>query len=55
MSVDLIIILAIVAIFLLLLHNKKTQEAKMEKDYDNMMKEGDFTGLKTMFGKQFLI
>ena len=55
MSVDVIIILAIVAIFLLLLHNKKTQEAKMEKDYDNMMKEGDFTGLKTMFGKQFLI
>ena len=27
----------------------------MEKDYDNMMKEGNFTGLKTMFRKQFLI
>lgn len=55
MSADLIIILAIVAMLLLLLTNKKAQEAKMEKDYDNMMKEGNFTGLKKMFGKQFLI
>ena len=55
MSADLIIILALVAMLLLLLPNKKAQEAKMEKDYDNMMKEGNFTGLKTMFRKQFLI
>ena len=55
MSADLIIILALVAMLLLLLLNKKAQEAKMEKDYDNMMKEGNFTGLKTMFRKQFLI
>lgn len=55
MSTDLIIILAVVAIFLLLLRNKKAKEAKMEQDYDTMMKEGDFKGLKNMFGKQFLL
>lgn len=55
MSTDLIIILAFVALAILLLRNKKTKEAKMEQDYDTMMKEGDFTGLKMMFGKQFLI
>ena len=50
-----IIILAVVAILLLLLRNKKVQEAKMGQDYDNMMKEGNFRGLMIMFGKQFLI
>ena len=55
MSKDYIIILAVVAIFLLLLRNKKVQEAKMGQDYDKMMKEGNFRGLKNMFGKQFLI
>ena len=38
MSVDLIIILAIVAIYILLLRNKKAKEAKMGQDYDSMMK-----------------
>ena len=55
MSVDLIIILAIVVIYILLLRNKKAKEAKMGQDYDSMMKEGNFRGLKIMFGKQFLI
>ena len=55
MSTDLIIILAFVALAILLLRNKKTKEAKMEQDYDTMMKEGDFAGLKMMFGKQFLL
>ena len=56
MSTDLIIILvAFVALTILLLRNKKVQEAKMEQDYDKMMKEGDFRGLKVMFGRQFLI
>ena len=55
MNKDWIIILAFVALAILLLRNKKTREAKMEQDYDTMMKEGNFTGLKMMFGKQFLI
>lgn len=55
MSVDLIIILAIVVIYILLLRNKKAKEARMGQDYDSMMKEGNFRGLKLMFGKQFLI
>ena len=55
MSVDLIIILAVVAIYMLLLRNKKAKEAKMGQDYDSMLKEGNFRGLKNMFGKQFLI
>ena len=55
MSKDLIIILAAVAIFILLLRNKKTKEAKMGQDCDNMLKEGDFRGLKIMFGRQLLI
>ena len=55
MRVDLIIILAVVAIYILLLRNKKAKEAKMGQDYDSMLKEGDFRGLKIMFGKQFLI
>ena len=55
MSTDLIIILAFVAISVLLLRNKKAKEAKMGQDYDNMMKEGNFRGLKIMFRRQFLI
>lgn len=56
MSIDVIIMaVALVAVFILLLRNKKSMEAKMEQDYDQMMKEGDFRGLKTMFGRQFLI
>jgi len=56
MSTELIIIIvAIVAVFILLMRNKKAQEAKMEQDYDQMMKEGNFSGLKMMFGRQFLI
>lgn len=55
MSTDLLLILAVVAISVLLLRNKKVKEAKMGQDYDNMMKEGNFRGLKIMFGRQFLI
>lgn len=55
MSTDFIIIVATAAVILLLLRNKKTKEAKMGQDYESMMKEGDFRGLRIMFGKQFLI
>lgn len=45
MSIDVIIMaVALVAVFILLLRNKKSMEAKMEQDYDHMMKEGDFRG-----------
>ena len=41
MSIDVIIMaVALVAVFILLLRNKKSMEAKMEQDYDQMMKEG---------------
>ena len=50
-----IILVAFVVIGILLLRNKKAIEAKMGQDYDNMTKEGDFRGLKILFGKQFLL
>ena len=55
MSKDLIIILAIAVILVLLLRNKKAKEAKMGQDYDTMIKEGNFRGLKIMFGRQFIL
>ena len=55
MSKDLIIILVVAAVFILLLRYKKVKEAKMGRDYDTMMKEGDFRGLKILFGRQFLV
>lgn len=55
MDTDLIIFLTIAAILILLFRYKKTKEAKMGKDYNTMMKEGDFRGLKIMFGRQCLL
>lgn len=55
MSTDLIITLGVIIVFILLLRNKKAKEAKMGQDYQEMMKEGNFSGLKRMAGKQFLI
>jgi len=55
MSTDLIIILVVAALFILLLNYKKKKEEKMGQDYDTMMKEGNFRGLKILFGRQFLI
>lgn len=55
MNKDWFFILAFVVIAVLLLRNKKAKEAKMEQDYDHMVKEGDFTGLKILFGKHFLL
>ena len=55
MVADLIIILVVVALFIPLLRNKKAKEAMMSQNYDYMLKEGDFSGLKKMFGKQFLL
>ena len=41
MSIDVIIMaVALVAVFILLLRNKKSMEAKMEQDYDHMMTVG---------------
>ena len=55
MSTNWILILAFVVLAIILIRNKKTKEAKMWQDHDNMIKEGDFKGLRIMFGKQFLL
>ena len=44
-----------VIIYILLLRNKKAKNAKLERDSDTMLKEGNFKGLKVMFGRLFIL